>query len=90
MNILRYHGQPLLSEVINGYPDGNQENTDLYDCLGVSTSATTAEIVAAYRACAREVADFPTSHPKYKLIKKVNQSHTQSPEGSEPISLIVL
>jgi len=44
---------------------------DYYDLLGLSTSATTAEIVAAYRHRAREVADLSTSDPLYVNIKKV-------------------
>jgi len=49
----------------------NESPLDYYDLLGLSTSATTAEIVAAYRHRAREVADLSTSDPLYINIKKV-------------------
>ena len=44
---------------------------DYYDLLGLSTSATSVEIVAAYRRHAREVADLNTSDPLYINIKAV-------------------
>ena len=45
---------------------------DYYDVLGVSMGATTAEIVAAYRRRAREVAGRATNDPVYYRIKEVN------------------
>ena len=47
------------------------EELDYYDVLGVSTSSTTADIVAAYRSKARDAAGLPTSDKLYILIKQV-------------------
>jgi hypothetical protein len=56
---------PLDSPATSGTP------ADYYDLLGLSTSATTAEIVIAYRRRARDVADLSTSDPLYVSIKTV-------------------
>jgi hypothetical protein len=47
-----------------------EELPDYFALLGVSTSATTAEIVIAYRHRAREMAGMPTSDLRYVRIKQ--------------------
>ena len=51
------------------------EEGDYYDLLGVSTSATSNEVVIGYRKKAREVADLETSDPRYLRIKEVLKSN---------------
>lgn len=52
------------------------DEDDYYDLLGISMSATLAEVKTAYKRRAREVSERPTNDPMYRRIKQVMMSCT--------------